>query len=143
MLRCQSWMSTIVLLIAAAFHCLATVTSYADDSREAFLPLARVRVTVTADQLTRLSDITHRFAESRHFEIKAGDYSKAGRPVLNRIIEINKETFFKYGNFRNEGIVELVAYSHEAKEVWNPLWDELISAISAAFGDNVTRVEKR
>src|ERR1043166_6221857 len=97
----------------------------------------------TADQLTRLSDITHRFAESRHFEIKAGDYSKAGRPVLNRIIEINKETFFKYGNFRNEGIVELVAYSHEAKEVWNPLWDELISAISAAFGDNVTRVEKR
>jgi hypothetical protein len=141
MLRFEGWIFGAAILAATGLCCFYG-TSHGDGWKEPFLSLAKIRVNVTTSQLPALAQVVRRFAESRHFQIKDGDYPKDGRPVINRIVELDNETFFKFGNFRNENIIEIVAYSHQDSEIWNPSWNELVSMISSTFGEaNVTRVE--
>lgn len=109
-----------------------------------FLPLAIVRLDANSDQLNPLIEIIGKFAGERHFQVKAANYPRGERIVINMEIDLSKQTHFYVGNFRSENVMEFVAYSHEGREIWERSWDELISTISETFGEaNLTYVKRR
>jgi hypothetical protein len=126
---------------------------HADSTREgqAFAPLAMVHVKVAQQDQQDFIHIVEGFAEAHGFRI-GGEVPASGLPLFGRRIERRevhitdgpdeRNTFFHIENFRDEEIFELVAYSHESKEVWSGPWSELISLITAKFGEaNVRSVD--
>jgi hypothetical protein len=127
--------------------------AHARDSAEgqAFAPLAMIHVKVTQQDQRDFIHIVEGFAEAHGFRI-GGEIPASGLPLFGRRIERReiditgrpdeRITFFHIENFRDEEIFELVAYSHESKEVWSGPWSELISLITAKFGEaNVRSVD--
>ena len=128
-----------------------SVHAEARAARKGFPPLAGVRVNVSAEPQQVLIQIVDGFAQAHHFRTE-GDVPLSGLPLLRRQLverEIDiigqsneRNKFFLLSNFRREDIFELMAYSHESKEVWSDPWNELISLITARFGEaSVTTVQ--
>jgi hypothetical protein len=126
---------------------------HALDSNEgqAFAPLAMIHVRVSQQDQQNLMHVVESFAEAHSFRI-GGEIPASGLPLFGRRVERHeidiigrpneRNTFFLIENFHDEEIFELVAYSHESKEVWLAPWSELISLITAKFGEaNVKLVD--
>jgi hypothetical protein len=139
--------SALVLLML----CIASVTSVYADPSAAFDPLAMFRINVLPPDQQDLAQIVDSFAQAHHFQI-GDDVPLAvlpglGRRPAEREIYIvgspsNPDTFFRLSNFRKEDVFELIAYSHQSKDVWLAPWNELISIITAKFGEaNVRSVD--
>jgi hypothetical protein len=150
MLRKTVRSSLVLLTLWTAF--VTRVHANEPGEGQAFAPLAMFRINVSAQDQQDLVQIVEGFAQAHRFRI-GGDIPLSsslplfGRRLVRREIDIigmpdERNTFFRIENFRSEEIFELVAYSHESKEVWFAPWNELISLITARFGEaNVKSVD--
>jgi hypothetical protein len=133
----------LMLWIASAIN----VHGEAVESREPFLPLAKARINVPSQDQDALIQLVDSFAQSHHFLTEGNNFPRFGGHVVEREMDITgkpnqRRTFFMLGNFRNQNVFELVAYSHESKDVWWVPWNELISLIAARFGEaTIVQVE--
>jgi hypothetical protein len=108
-------------------------------AQEAYLPLAGVKVSLQESRSNDFVRGIERYADARHYKVESGNFPKQGRAVTNLLIRISDKTFFHADNFRDANSNELIAYSHEGPEIWKDPWNELISFLSAQFGEaNIT-----
>jgi hypothetical protein len=140
-----------IVLLSLCTPFVARVHAGNSADGQAFAPLAMIRVKVPQQDQQDFIHIVEGFAEAHSFRI-GGEIPASGLPLFGRRIERReiyitgspdeRSTFFHTENFRDEEIFELVAYSHESKEVWSDPWTELISLITAKFGEaNVRPVD--
>ena len=79
-----------------------------------------------------------KFAADEHLVFQEVTFSRQGRKVYSGSIHLNEGTFFQAQNSHDPTKFELFAYSHEAKEVWEPIWNKLINEITRGFGEKNT-----
>lgn len=133
-----------IVLLSLCTPFVARVHAGNSAEGQAFAPLAMIRVKVPQQNQQDFTHIVESFAEAHSFRI-GGEIPGSGLPLFGRRVErreiyitgspYDRSTFFHIENFRDEEIFELVAYSHESKEVWSSPWSELISLIAAKFGE--------
>jgi len=140
-----------VVLLILWTALVAHVHAVGSNEGQAFAPLAMIHVKVSPQNQQDFINIAESFAEAHSFRIEdhvpLAVLPGLGRRPAEREIYIvgspsNPDTFFRVSNFREEDMFELIAYSHQSKDFWLAPWDELISVITAKFGEaNVRSVD--
>jgi hypothetical protein len=116
------------------------VTARDDPSpkRQPFLPLARVDIRVPASKTRDLVQVITTFSNTHNLLLERGDFPKSGRNVVNMKVGIAKESFFVINNFKDADVFLLVAYSHEAANIWQGKWTDLVSKLAMEIGEPIS-----
>src|ERR1700733_11512977 len=121
------------------FGILLCLSACAPDAhtQDAFLPLAGVRISVSAAQTNQLVDVLKAIADDEHLAVATADFPKNGRVVTNMTLRVNDQTFFHVDNFNDAAQFDLNVYSHEKRQVWQPIWLRITSKLKAIFGSHI------
>lgn len=123
-----------IFLCAISFVTSACRFDSQSQAQEGFVPLAGVKISISDANAARLEEILREFAEAENLRVQEGNFTKRGRPVINMVLQVNEKTFFHVDDFRDNGLFDLNVYSHEKKEVWEPIWLRLTKKLREVFG---------
>ena len=101
--------------------------------------MSEARVSLSNSQITLFIDKLKEFAASEHLEFAEGNFTKQGRPVVNVAVRLNAETFYQVDNFRDPTKFEINAYSHASDDVWQPIWERLMTKLKSQFGVEIVK----